>query len=104
LAIYNAKINGTLWEPIIDTGATIYYVREDFVRRQGMKTHRIKPRRVRITDKDTEVATGVVKTMVKVTGAPAKVIDVYTFPFKSITMVLGLSWLKKHNLPKSSLG
>jgi predicted aspartyl protease len=97
LAIYDAEINGTPSELIIDTGATTYYVGEDFARKQVMKIHRIKPRRVRIADKDTEVATGVVKTTVRVAGAPAEVIIAYTFPLKSITMVLGLPWLKKHN-------
>jgi Aspartyl protease/Zinc knuckle len=70
LAIYDAEINDTPLELIIDTGATTYYVGEDFARKQGMKVYKIKPRRIRIADKDTEVATGVVKAIVKVAGAP----------------------------------
>jgi hypothetical protein len=43
-----------------------------------------------------EVAVSDVNITVKVARALSKVITVYTFFLKSITMVLGLPWLKKH--------
>src|SRR5438046_782909 len=82
---------------IIDSCATTLYIGEHMLENMGVKPMAIKPRRVRVANKEIVTTTGIVEFEMKLGNLPAETITAYTFPLGNIDLVLGLPWLQKHN-------
>ena len=97
LPIYDAEIGEAMRKTIIDTGASTLYIGERIVKEMGLKTVRIKARRVKVADHSHCIVNRVATVDVKVGNLPTETITAYVFPLKDIDLVLGLPWLEKHN-------
>lgn len=63
----------------------------------GLQSTKIKPRKVKIADKDTVMVDGYCTFEAKIADLPKETITAYTFPLDSIYLILCLPWLRKHN-------
>jgi hypothetical protein len=98
LPIYDSILEGKeKSKTVIDSGATTIYLREALAEQLGLKITRVTPRTVIIADKDKVVVSGVVSLKMQLEGLPPEQITAYTFPLGSVDLILGLSWLQKHN-------
>jgi hypothetical protein len=79
LPTYDAEIGGTIRKMLIDTGASTVYASRSLV---GLRTTKVKARRVEVADKDKDTL-------------HIETLTAYVFPLKEID--LGLLWLEKHN-------
>ena len=98
LPVYSLVLNGE--EPgksVVDCGASTLYINETTAKRMGLEITTIKPRKVKIADKDTVMVDGYCTFEAKIGDLPKETITAYTFPLGSIDLILGLPWLQKHN-------
>src|SRR5579859_2482847 len=97
LPIYDAEIADTMRKAIIDSGASTLYISQKITKELGLQTTKVKARRVKVADNDSCVVNTITTVDVKVGNLPAEMLTAYVFPLKDIDLVLGLSWLEKHN-------
>ena len=97
LPIYAAEIGGLPRKAIIDSGATTLYIGRRLVKELGLKTQKVRARRVKVADKDSCIIDSIVSIEVKVGNLPVEKLTAYVFPLKDIDFVFGLSWLERHN-------
>jgi hypothetical protein len=98
LPVYDLVMNGEeSGKSVIDSGASTLYLNEKKAEKLGLKVTRIKPRKVKVADKDTVMVDGYATVEIKVGDLPKETITAYTFPLGSIDLILGLPWLQKHN-------
>ena len=97
LPIYKTMMEGEPANAIIDSGCTTLFIAEKLAKKIGLEIVKIKPRKVKVADKKTQVITGMTKVDVKIGNLPIETLIVYVFPLASINLVLGLPWLQKHN-------
>jgi hypothetical protein len=97
LPIYDTDIGGTMRRTIIDSGASTLYISEKIVKDLGLQTTRVKARRVKVADSSRCVVNRIATIDVKVGNFPTETLTAYVFPLKDIDLILGLSWLEKHN-------
>ena len=97
LPIYNAEIAGTMRKAIIDSGASTLYIGERITRELGLQTTRVKARRFKVADSNSCIVNKITTVHVKIGNLPTETLTAYVFPLKDIDLVLGLSWLEKHN-------
>jgi predicted aspartyl protease len=82
---------------IIDSGASTLYISQRIVKDLGLQTTKVKARRVKVADNSRCVVNKIATVDVKVGNLPTETLTAYVFPLKDIDLVLGLSWLEKHN-------
>ena len=97
LPIYDAEIGGTVRKAIIDSGASTLYISQGTASELGLKTTKVKARRVKVADNSSCVVNKITTVDVKVGNLPTETLTAYVFSLKDIDFVLGLSWLEKHN-------
>src|SRR5579859_4117426 len=97
LPIYDAEIADTMRKAIIDNGASTLYISQKITKELGLKTTKVKARRVKVADNDSCVVNTITTVDVKVENLPTEMLTAYVFPVKDIDLILGLSWLEKHN-------
>lgn len=98
LPIYDVTVNNDDVQPgIIDSGATTLYLSPRLVKKANAKIKKVRPRKIKIADKDTAVVNTIATIEIKVGGLPVETVTGYIFPLKDIDIVLGLPWLQKHN-------
>jgi transposase InsO family protein len=97
LPIYDADIGGTMRRTIIDSGASTLYISEKIVKDLGLQTTKVKARKVKVADNSRCIVNRITTVDVKVGNLPTETLTAYVFPLKDIDLVLGLSWLEKHN-------
>src|SRR5204862_5954 len=99
LPIYSAVVDGKEdTKTIIDGGSSTLYLREQLGKEMGKKITRIKPRKVKVADKEVVMVDGVCTFQMKLGGdLPVETVTAYTFPLGSVDLILGLPWLDKHN-------
>ena len=98
LPVYDLVLNGT--EPgksVIDSCASSLYFNEKTAEKMGLEVTKIKPRKVKVADKDIVLVNGFCTFEMKIGDLPKETITAYTFPLGSIDLILGLPWLQKHN-------
>ena len=82
---------------IIDSCSSTLYIREQLGEEMGKKITRIKPRNVKIADKEIVTINGICTFKMKLRNLPVEMVTAYTFPLGSVDLVLGLPWLIKYN-------
>ena len=97
LPIYNAEIAGTTRKAIIDSGASTLYISQRAAEELGLQMMHVKARRVKVTDHSHCTVDRITTVDVKVGNLPMETLTAYVFPLKDVDLVLGLSWLEKHN-------
>jgi len=98
LPVYDAVLNkAEAAKTIIDGGASTLYVNEKIADRMGIQITKIKPRKVKVADKDIVMVNGICTFNMKLADLPSETITAYTFPLGSVDLILGLPWLDKHN-------
>ena len=97
LPTYEAEISGTTRKMLIDTGASSVYVSRRLVNELGLKTTKVKSRRIKVADDNTKVVNRITTIDVKLGNLPVETLTAYVFPLKDLDLVLGYPWLKKHN-------
>src|SRR5205085_3301825 len=97
LPIYNAEIAGTTRKTIIDSSASTLYISQRAVEELGLQMTHVKARRIKVADHSRCTVNRITTVDVKVGNLPTETLTAYVFPLKDIDLVLGLSWLKKHN-------
>src|SRR6202451_4640737 len=98
LPVYDLVMNGEeSGKSVIDSGASTLYLNETKAEKLGLKVTKIRPRKVKVADKDTVMVDGYATLEIKVGDLPKETITAYTFPLGSIDLILGLPWLQKHN-------
>ena len=97
LPIYNAEIAGMTRKAIIDSGASTLYISQRAVEELGLQMTHIKARRVKVADHSHCTVDRITTVDVKIGNLPTETLTAYVFPLKDVNLVLGLSWLEKHN-------
>src|SRR5438270_7596630 len=97
LPIYNAEIAGTTRKAIIDSGASTLYISQRAVEELGLQMTHVKARHVKVADHSHCTVNRITTVDVKVRNLPMETLTAYIFPLKDVDLVLGLSWLEKHN-------
>src|SRR5204862_5921094 len=97
LPIYNAEIAGTTRKAIIDSSASTLYISQRAVEELGLQMTHVKARRVKVADHSRCTVNRIATVDVKVGNLPTETLTAYVFPLKDVDLVLGLSWLEKHN-------
>jgi len=98
LLIYDLILNGEhSGKAVVDCGASTLCFNEMTAKSMGLEITKIKPRKVKIADKDMVMVTGYCTFEAKIEDLPKETITAYTFPLGSIDLILGLPWLQKHN-------
>jgi len=82
---------------IIDSGASTLYISEKMVKDLGLQTTKIKRRRVKLQTTADVSSTRSLQSMSRSETFLRRPLTAYVFPLKDIDLVLGLSWLEKHN-------
>jgi len=72
LPTYDAEISGTTCKMLIDTGASSIYVSKRLVKRLGLKTTKVKSRRVKVADDDTKIVNRIATIDVKLGNLPVE--------------------------------
>ena len=91
LPVYDIVMNGEEHgKSVIDSGASTIYLNEKKAEKLGLKVTKIKPRRVKVADKDTVMVDDYATLEIKVEDLPKETITAYTFPLGSIDLILGL--------------
>ena len=85
---------------IIDSCSSTLYIREQLGEEMGKKIRRIKPRNIKIADKEIVTINSICTFKMKLGDLPMETVTAYTFPLGSVDLVLGLPWLIKHNRPR----
>jgi hypothetical protein len=76
---------------IIDSCSSTLYVREQLGEEMGKKITRIKPRNVKIADKEIVTINGICTFKMKLGNLPVETVTAYTFPLGSVDIVLRTS-------------
>jgi len=98
LPVYDVVLNGkNTGKSVVDSCASTFYFKESVAKAIGAKITKIKPKKVRIADKDVVMVDGYCTFEAKIGDLPKERITAYTFPLGSIDLILGLPWLQKHN-------
>src|ERR1700737_2085722 len=98
LPVYDVVFNGEeSGKSVVDSGASTLYINESKAEKMGLKVTRIKPRKVKVADKDVVMVNGYCTFDMKIGDLPKETITAYTFPLGSMDLILGLPWLQKHN-------
>ena len=98
LPVYDLVLNEEQsGKSVIDCGATTLYLNETTAKNMGLEISKIKPRKVKVADKDIVVIDSYCTFEAKIGDLPKETITAYTFPLGSIDLILGLPWLQKHN-------
>jgi len=98
LPVYDVVFNGDeSGKSVVDSGASTVYINETTAKSMGSEITKIKPRKVKIADKDTVMVDGYCTFEAKIGDLPKETISAYTFPLGSVDLILGLPWLQKHN-------
>jgi len=63
----------------------------------GLQMMHVKARRVKVADHSRCTVDRITTVDVKVGNLPTETLTAYVFPLKDVDLVLGLSWLEKHN-------
>jgi gag-polyprotein putative aspartyl protease len=97
---YDAEIGGTIRKVLIATGASTIYVSQSLVNELGLRTTKVKARRVEVADEDEDtphIVDEITQVDFKLGNLPVETLTAYVFPLTEFNLVLGLPWLKKHN-------
>ena len=98
LSVYDVVFNGEeLGKSVVDSCASTFYFKDTMAKRIGTKIIKIKPKKVRIADKDVVMVDGYCTFEAKIGDLAKETITAYTFPLGSVDLILGLPWLQKHN-------
>jgi len=97
LPTYEVEISGTMHKMLIDTGATTIYISQRLVKELGLKTTKVKARKIKLGDGDNRVANEITTIGVKVGNLPTETLAAYVFPLTDLDLVLGIPWMRKHN-------
>ena len=98
LPVYDVVLNKEhAGKSVVDSGASTLYLNEKTAQNMGLKITKIKPRKVKVADKDTIMIDSYCSFEAKIGDLPKETITAYTFPLGSIDLILGLPWLQKHN-------
>jgi len=98
LLVYDLVLNENQSEKsIIDSDTSTLYFNETTAESMGLKITKIKPYKVKVTDKDLVVINGYCTFEAKIGDLPKETIIAYTFPLSSINLILSFPWLQKHN-------
>ena len=98
LPIFDAIFDDTESAKIImDSGATSLYLGKDMAQKLCAEVTKIKPRKVRVADKEIITTTGICTVEMKLGNLPPETVTAYVFPLHKVDLILGLPWLQKHN-------
>ena len=98
LPVYDVVFNGIhSGKSVVDSCASTFYFKETTAKQMGLEIMKIKPKKVKIADKDTVMVNGYCTFEAKIGDLPKERITAYTFPLGSVDLILGLPWLQKHN-------
>jgi len=98
LPVYDVIFNGEhSGRGVVDSCASTFYFKEAMAKTIGAKITKIRPKKVRIADKDVVMVDGYCTFEAKIGDLPRERITAYTFPLGSVDLILGLPWLQKHN-------
>ena len=98
LPVYSLVLNDKhTGKSVVDCGASTVYFNETTAKNLGLEVTKIKPRKVKVADKDTVMVNGYCTFEAKIGDLPKETITAYTFPLGTIDLILGLPWLQKHN-------
>ena len=98
LPVYDVVFNGKhCGRSVVDSCASTFYFKESIAKAIGVEITKIKPKKVRIADKDVVMVDGYCTFEVKIEDLPKERITAYTFPLGIVDLILGSPWLQKHN-------
>ena len=98
LPVYSVVLNGQqTGRSIVDSCASTLFFNETTAKNMGLEITLIKPKKVKIGDKQIVMVNGYCTVEAKIGDLPKERITAYTFPLSSIDLILGLPWLQKHN-------
>jgi len=97
---YDADINGAAAKLVIDSGATTQFIDEATAHTIKAQIVIIPPRRIKVAERG-QVARRTVNQVavldVKLGDVPIERIYAYVIPLEDPDLILGCSWLRKHN-------